>query len=86
MVNGWLILKKLPKTVSGQMNCKQGGSHGLYWGQQIDIDYIPKRKASWRSIKKIYQAQLGIHMDLQTAYWRCHELQYSDQYKGYWSL
>ena len=27
---GWLILKKLPKTVNGQMNCEQGGSHGSW--------------------------------------------------------
>ena len=37
-----------------------------------------EEKTSWSSIETIYQAQFGVHMDPQTAYRRCHELQYSD--------
>ena len=32
---------------------------------------------SWSSIRTIYEAQFGVHMDPQTAYQRCHELQYN---------
>ena len=44
------------------------------WQQTLTTE----EKASLGSIKKIYQAQFGFHMDPQTAYRRCHELQYSD--------
>ena len=44
------------------------------WQQTLTTE----EKASWGSIKKIYQAQFGFHMDPQTAYRRCHELQYND--------
>ena len=37
-----------------------------------------EEKASWNSIKTLYKAQFGIHMDPQTAYRRCHELQYKE--------
>ena len=36
---GWLILKKLPKTVSGQMNCEQDGSHQWF--------VVGPAKATW---------------------------------------
>jgi len=44
------------------------------WQQTLTTE----EKTSWSSIKKTYKAQFGIHMDPQTAYQRCHELQYSD--------
>ena len=36
---------------------------------------------SWKSVKKIYQGQYGIHLDPRTAYQRCHELRY-DQFNS----
>ena len=36
---------------------------------------------SWKSVKKIYQGQYGVHLDPRTAYQRCHELRY-DQFNS----
>ena len=44
------------------------------------VNYIFRdaTRGSWISIKNIFQGQYGTHMDPQTAYLRCHELQYEE--------